>query len=193
MDDKNRAIAAPCGLYCGACLVYRANKRGENGVIEEMKKQAAKRIDELVEDGRMKGMPPPAKGCDYSQLKKVVQEEEDYMCCEGCLSDVVALPCRICGFRACAQEKGITNCSECPEMPCQWVIDFKNDGIPHHADVLVNLERQKEIGIDAWLAEQEKKWRCVQCGSMLAWYDAECPDCHAAQMHTYGASPFSTK
>ncbi len=190
MSDTKRNLAAPCGLYCGACMIYRANKRGESETIDQMKKQVAKRMDQLDETGHIPGMPPPAEGFDLSQLKKEVEEGQEYMCCEGCLSEVVALPCRICGFRSCAQKKGITNCSKCPDMPCKWVIDFKNDGIPHHADVVNSLERQKEIGIDAWIAEQEAKWRCAHCGCQLAWYDAKCPDCGAAQKQTYGTSPF---
>ena len=106
--------------------------------------------------------------------------------------DVQRYLCRNCGFRECTQERGLTNCSQCPDMPCQWIIDFNNDGMPHHGEVLTNLERQKEIGIDAWLAVQEKRWRCVQCKSPLAWYDAKCPDCHVTQTHTFSSSPFPT-
>jgi predicted Zn-ribbon and HTH transcriptional regulator len=190
MDEKKRKLAAPCGLYCGACVIYQANQRGETEAIEQMKEQLAALFNQMEEIGHIPGMPPCAEGADLSQIKKEIQEGKEFMCCEGCLSDVVALPCRICGFRECAQKKGISNCSECPEMPCQWVIDFKDDGMPHHADVLVNLERQKEIGIDAWLEEQETKWRCKKCGSKIAWYGTKCPDCQATLTETYGPPLF---
>ena len=190
MNDKKRNVAAPCGLYCGACMVYRANKRGDSEFLERLREQFIKWFSDADKWQRRPGMPPLSKGFDISQMQMEMQGEVS-ICCEGCLSDVLAPHCRNCGFRECAQERGLTNCSQCAEMPCQWVIDFNNDGIPHHSEVLTNLERQKEIGIDAWLAEQEERWRCVQCGSPLAWYDAECPDCRVIQDQTFKSSPFS--
>ena len=190
MADKKRNVAAPCGLYCGACMVYRANKRGDSELLAQMKEMFTARLSDLKEGQAFPSMPPSKKGFDFSQIKEELERGAS-VCCEGCLSDVVALPCRICGFRECAQEKGLTNCSQCPDVPCQWVSDFNNDGMPHHSEVLANIKRQKEIGIDAWLAEQEKRWCCVQCGSPLSWYDAECPNCHAAQDHTFGSPPLS--
>ena len=188
--EERRHLAAACGIYCGACMVYRVNKRGDSELLERMKEQYIQRLSDVEKWKRRPGAPPPSKGFDYSQMQRKVQEGTIDLRCEGCLSDVVALQCQNCGFRECTKERGLTNCSKCPDMPCQWIIDFNKDGIPHHGDVLTNLQRQKEIGIDSWLAEQEERWRCVQCESPLAWYDAKCPNCHAAQTHTLSSSPF---
>jgi len=197
MIEKQRSLAAPCGLYCGACVLYRANKRGDSEFLAQGKENFTQMLSHLKEQfadseegQQIPGMPPSMKGLDISRMLKEMQVEGS-LCCEGCLSDVVAPQCRVCGFRDCTKEKGITTCAECCDMPCQWVIDFKGDGMPHHSEVVTNLERQREIGIDAWLAEQEEKWRCGQCGSPLSWYDAKCPDCHATPSQTFGSSPFS--
>ena len=189
MAENKRNMAAPCGLYCGACMVYGAHKRKDSEFLAQLKEQFTELLSNLA-DGKMPpGAPPTSKNFDLARMKREIQED-DCMHCKGCLSDVVAIQCRTCGFRECTMEKGITTCAECPDMPCQRVIDFNNDRMPHHSEVLENLKRQKEIGIDAWLAEQEERWRCVQCKSPLSWYDDKCPACHATLSQTFGSSPF---
>jgi hypothetical protein len=187
MIDKKQNLAAPCGLYCGACIIYCANKRGDSKFLRQIREQLNKRLSALRKGERLPGMPPPPKIFKPAQMQKDLQREES-LYCEGCLSDMLAFPCRNCGFRECALERDLTNCSQCLDSPCQLLIDFNNDGVPHHGEVLDNIERQKEIGMDAWLVEQEKRWCCVQCGSPLGWYDAECPSCGAKQSQT-SASP----
>lgn len=76
-------------------------------------------------------------------------------------------------------DKGITHCARCSGFPCQTIIEFNNDDILHHSEVLDNVHRQQEIGIDAWLDEQEKRWRCQACGCIIDWYDTKCPQCTA--------------
>jgi len=169
--EQKQRLAAPCGLYCGACSIYRANQRGDTAMLEQIAQAFSGLEGELTP-----GMPPVRKDCDVSEVQKQVVGVESATC-EGCLSDVVAFPCRICGFRECASEKGVTNCSKCADTPCQWVVDFNNDGLPHHSEVLSNIQRQKDIGIDSWIAEQEERWRCPACGCAVDWYAAQCPDC----------------
>jgi hypothetical protein len=190
MVENKRNLAAPCGLYCGACVIYRANKRGDSESLAQIKEQFTELLSNLKEGQALPLMPLTKGGFDLARVQREIREEAS-MCCKGCLSDVLAIPCRICGIRECAQGRGLTNCSQCPDMPCQLVIDFNNDGMPHHGEALVNLERQKEIGIDAWLVEQGERWCCVQCGSPLSWYDVECPDCHTTKNRTFGSSPSS--
>jgi hypothetical protein len=43
--------------------------------------------------------------------------------------------------------------------------------------VLANIRRQRDIGIDAWIAEQEQRWRCPHCGCPTDWYAGQCYDC----------------
>jgi len=153
-SQKRRKLAGPCGLYCGACSVYVARKRGDAAALDVV----AKRITE--------------------QESWVIKPEEDLVC-DGCLSSQQAIMCRRCAMRTCAIDKGITHCAQCPDFPCQTIIDFNNDGQPHHSEVLDNVRRQQEIGIDAWLDDQEKKWHCSACGCVIDWYDTKCPQCAA--------------
>jgi len=149
--QEQRNLAVPCGLYCGACSIYIAGKRGDYKRLEQM----AGSLSEYV--GR-------------------VLEARD-LTCEGCLSEVVAAHCRDCVLRSCAFEKGYIHCAECSVFPCQQITDFSNDGMLHHGEVLDNIRRQRDIGIDAWIQEQEAGWRCPHCGCAVDWYASQCLDC----------------
>jgi len=189
---KEGELAAPCGLYCGACMIYRANKRGDAKFLTQIRERFAKIFSALERGQRPPGMPPSTKekDFDFTGFREDMRGDLDINC-EGCLSSVLGLPCRDCGFRDCSQRKGLTNCSQCSAAPCKLLVDFSNDGVPHHSEVLNTIKRQKEIGIDAWLSEQEERWRCIQCGSPLAWYDAKCPECNATPGQTFGSFPLS--
>ena len=151
-NQERNKLAAPCGLYCGACSTYIARKRGDEVALNAV----AKRIAEY-------------RGWTIKPEKDLV--------CAGCLSSQLAIFCLRCAIRDCAFEKGITYCAQCSDFPCQIIIDFNNDGRPHHSEVLANVRRQQEMGIDAWLDEQEKRWRCPDCGCSIEWYDTKCPQC----------------
>ena len=148
-------LAATCGLYCGACGTYLAHRRGDSVRLEKIAKWLAERRGRVL--------------------------ELDVLACEGCLSsEVIATFCRDCAIRACAFERGITHCAQCPDFPCQRITDFNNDDMRHHSEVLANIRRQREVGIDAWLDEQEGRWRCPNCGCASDWYARKCPDCGSA-------------
>jgi len=163
MDERQQdAWAAPCGLYCGACTIRLAGKRGDASLLEQ--------IAEVLSAQR--GYP--------------IERVED-LTCEGCLSpNVVAVVCRDCVLRSCALEKGINLCSQCTDFPCQQIIDFNNDGLPHHGEVLDSIRRQQQIGCDAWMEEQETRWRCPHCGGATDWYAAQCPECGSALTPQFG-------
>jgi len=145
-------LAAPCGLYCGACSILAAVRRGDPQLLE------------LIAGGVAKYLGHPVEVKDLT--------------CEGCLSDVRAIMCRECNLRACAFEKGLTHCAQCADFPCQQIIDFNNDGFRHHSEVLDNIRHQQEIGIEAWVKEQEERWRCPNCSCVVDWYAGQCPDCN---------------
>lgn len=151
-NEERMIVAAPCGLYCGACTIYITYKSGD--------KEALKSMAERINQERDTKLDP----------------ETDFPC-EGCLSSTVAWYCRECGMRDCAVSKGITHCAQCPDFPCKIITDFNDDEWPHHGEVLVNVERQKEIGITAWLGEQEKRWLCPECKKATGWYDTSCRQC----------------
>ncbi len=152
MKEK-KILVAPCGLYCGACSIRAAYSRNDVVLLNAM-----------------------ADGVSLYLGHKVDAKD---LACEGCLSDIVSISCRECKIRECAFAKGLMRCSECPDSPCELVKSFNDDGLPHHAEVIKNIERQREIGIDAWIEEQDKRWRCPKCAAGTDWYAGKCPACGA--------------
>jgi len=149
-QEKNK-LAAPCGLYCGACSIYIADKRDDIAKLEQM-------------------VPGISQYCGKSlEIKDLA--------CEGCLSDTVAIHCRECTIRSCAAGKGYSNCSNCADVPCKSIIEFNNDGMLHHGEVLKNLLSQQEIGVAAWIEQQQDRWRCTKCNCAVDWYADQCPEC----------------
>jgi predicted RNA-binding Zn-ribbon protein involved in translation (DUF1610 family) len=145
MSEKARSrLAAICGLYCGACSLYRAWHDADTEAIERMAKD--------------RGVTPEDLRCD------------------GCRSDVLSYWCRDCGFKRCLARRtdGVRLCYECADYPCRMITGFRYDGRKHHLDVLENVRRQKEIGLEAWLDEQEADWRCPECGAPIHWYQRKC-------------------
>lgn len=99
-----------------------------------------------------------------------------YGACQGCHSEKRSKWCEECEFRVCSSERGIDRCSDCAEFPCQRVMDFESDGIAHHRGITDSSRSLREKGMEAWLAEQVKRWSCA-CGEPQAWYSKECASC----------------
>lgn len=179
--DLANPLAAPCGLYCGACAIYVSYHTGDPEPMNRVGRVFAK----LAEEG-VSGVPPLKEGAEFSLERAQSMKKEDFLC-EGCVSDVVALPCRVCALRDCAMGRGLATCAQCPDYPCQDLVSFNNDGIPHHGEVLANTRRQRDVGLDAWIEEQRARWQCPRCGRSLDWYAMRCPGCGADAEETLGS------
>ena len=88
-------LAAVCGLYCGACVIYRACHDNNQKRIEEM----------------LQIMPS-----EHVATK-------DSLYCDGCLSGGrLTGYCQQCALRLCASNKqGVTRCSDCSDFPCSLI------------------------------------------------------------------------
>jgi hypothetical protein len=98
------------------------------------------------------------------------------ICCKGCLSNLVNERCSNCYFRKCMKERGIGYCFECKDFPCKKLINLSKTR-PHRTLGLRNLKQLKEMSIEEWLKQQEKRWTCSSCSKKLHWYSEKCPDC----------------
>ncbi len=151
--NKENLIAA-CGLYCGACEMYRAYHDNN-----EAKQQS------LVKAFN-------SRGGNFS-----IKDLE----CDGCLAGGRLSPwCRQCNIKSCAKRRpGEAICSSaCPDFPCQQLIEFEKQ-MPHHAEVIDNLRRLEKVGIKKHAAQEEKRWLCPQCQTPMSWYYGKCPKCGA--------------
>lgn len=102
--------------------------------------------------------------------------------CHGCKSEKPAGFCAECGIKACARGRGYEFCHECGELQtCERIRQFMADEKwPYHQGVMKNLEIISRDGVERWLAEQERRWRCAECGAAHSWWDETCRECGQA-------------
>lgn len=104
------------------------------------------------------------------------QWEEDWYCL-GCGNLDEKSWGNQCPITQCAVSKSVMYCHTCDEYPCEKLISFSQDKYPHHHTVISGSNRMKEIGCDAWLEEQEKRWACTACKQPFGWYAKTCMSC----------------
>ncbi len=79
--------------------------------------------------------------------------------CEGCLSrkGLCLKYTKICKiYSCCADERGLKFCSECADFPCDKFTKFFNTPAWYN-EVVDNLKRIKNIGLERYLKEQVKR------------------------------------
>ena len=152
---KNTDLVGICGLYCGACGIYRATQDINKEKLEEF-----------------------ARGLSTKTGSKFTVDD---VLCDGCLvNERLDLWCRNCQIRVCEKlESGKVRCSDCDEFPCIKITDFRDDGMIHHGEITDNLEQLQQMGIESWAEYEEKRWTCPECKTRLSWYDPDCPGCGA--------------
>jgi hypothetical protein len=132
-------LVGRCGLYCGHCSIHRAYKDSR-----KLQEEIAKRYGCLPED----------VVCDGCQAV-------DGYC--WCIESKWGSNCKIA---KCLETKNLKYCHECLEYPqCTSFNEFAEDNLKNiGVDVRENLRKIKEEKIENWLSEQDKKWRCRNCG-----------------------------
>lgn len=129
-------MTAPCGLACFACAIYTEN------ISDELAHHTAEMLGIEAKDVPCDGC-RSERGCSVST---VLAGEE------GCLT------------KRCVEDKGLHNCSECSEFPCEYLMPVADGAnvFPHNTKVY-NLSRIKLLGLEAWAAEaaqiQEKYFK----------------------------------
>jgi hypothetical protein len=150
-----------CGIYCGACDIHQAYKTGR-------KDSFASLWTEPVLRALQKTLGNTGLASEALQIR-----------CHGCKSDAVFINCTTCKIRSCAIEKKIDHCIDCTEYPCPTVTGTRKLAklLPHVTHNAPNLETIKKKGVQQWLAEQERRWKCPDCGTSIAWYSGSCSGC----------------
>ena len=77
-------------------------------------------------------------------------------------------PCRVA---RCAMRRGVEYCFECPDYPCE-LYDHADefDSFITHLNQRADMEKAREIGVEAYTAEQERKVRLLE--TLLAEYNS---------------------
>ncbi|MHA2034903.1 MAG: DUF3795 domain-containing protein [Promethearchaeota archaeon] len=128
-------LAAPCGIYCGACRQYLLLKK------------------DLLE---ARGYKVGCKGCRIRNKN-----------CAFIRRDCSAL-----------KKKELDYCYECDQFPCQNLQKIDSQYRERWSvNMIENLKRIKDIGVEQWLQEQKKLYTCPECGGEICVHDTECYDC----------------
>lgn len=140
-------IIGRCGLYCGACAIYL----GARGDVDAR--------TYVLEEWRV---------------------PEEAIECSGCHAQTPESAGSKCELAPCMDGNGYEYCSECAEYVEGSCGKFEKSeemcrsiGI----DLRENLKRLRDVGGEAWLAEQEERWSCPDCISPFFWQAQRCPSC----------------
>ena len=114
----------------------------------------------------------------YLLLKKNLLEKRGFKVgCNGC-----RIRNKKCAFirRDCLalRKNDIIFCYECEKFPCQNLkkLDAQYSE-KFYVNLIENLKRLRDIGVEKWLEEQKKLYTCPDCGGEICVHDAECYDC----------------
>ena len=98
--------------------------------------------------------------------------------CEGCRSELRFKYCEVCAIRDCAFGKGLDGCHECEYFPCDLI-----EGFPFPAakdEMLRSVPRWRRLGTEEWVAGEEARYSCTECGEPLFRGARRCRSCGAA-------------
>ena len=134
----DRNLVGRCGLYCGACGIYRAYKDGG-----EYSQQLADVFKCPPEKIRCEGCQVLTHECWGNECKMI-----------KCLNAK--------GLKFCNE------CSDYEKHTCEIFEQFSKDYLEDDGvDLRKNLARIRAGDIDEWLKESEEKFRCSYCGKPL--------------------------
>ena len=143
----DRRLISRCGIYCGACFIYRAERDGG-----ELLKEMARRFNVPEDEIKCNGCSSPY--------------EEQWRNCQKC--GIKACQKKR-GIENCVQ------CGEFEECPdYRYIVDFS---AYRGEDARGSLKVIESGGSEGWLREQAERWNCQRCGYPLSWYDNTCRDC----------------
>ena len=95
--------------------------------------------------------------------------------CRGCFSNQLFAYCHTCSIKDCAITKGVQGCFECDDFPCRLIEDFP---IPVWKKVILRaIPTWRELGTERWMEEEEKRYRCPDCGYKLFRGAERCRNC----------------
>ena len=76
------------------------------------------------------------------------------------------------------KENKIRFCFECGDFPCAKFDRLnRRYSTKYNTNLVNNLMEIKSKGLDKWLGEEEKKWKCANCGGVVSIHDLTCYDC----------------
>lgn len=126
-----------CGLYCKLCAQMGRIPQQARSLRETMAKEGYEFFGPLT----------PNFPDFWKFLDRLSRSDETGPGCRG------GCGYPECKIRKCARERGIDLCSSCPEYPCPHIQQLAK----RYPTLIADGMRQREIGVDRWIAEQEDR------------------------------------
>ena len=83
--------------------------------------------------------------------------------CPGCAGEGFSDVHPSCGILSCTQRKGFEFCFECDEFPCKKYVGWGDaDSFITHRNYIADMEKAKQIGMEAYIAEQNERVSMLQ-------------------------------
>ena len=125
---------------------------------------------------------------DHAELQKRIAESLHLptvsLECQGCRSDSNYHVHQACHIRHCAAAQGYIFCGECPDYPCETLLQYHTDQ-PHRLEILANQDRIQEAGFETWFDEMIVRYSCPECGTLNSAYHLTCPTCRCTPSCAY--------
>lgn len=137
VERSARNYLAYCGLNCKMCSLVATLPTSADTLRGYMKDDGWEHYGNEIY---------PGFDTFWDILTKISTLDKTSPLCQGGCGDPD------CGIRKCAVAKGLSVCAQCDEFPCEQLSAFTR----RYPFVLNNNERIREIGLDAWLEEQEQ-------------------------------------
>src|SRR4030042_3535953 len=102
----------------------------------------------------------------------------DEIRCEGCVSEERVAYCEQCPIRDCCDKKGIEGCHQCDDFPCSLIEKFPLE--VGKKVILRAIPEWKELGTEAWVEQEEKRYHCPDCDYALFRGAKRCRNCGIA-------------
>jgi hypothetical protein len=145
--DRMRLVTY-CGLYCGLCP-YHGRIPQRAAALRESLRWAENEV------------PEPFR----KVLAKLAAEPGNRCCRAGTCGNT-----RHCPIRKCAVAKGVSACPLCSDYPCKRIAALGRN----ESTLIHDGQRLKEIGLEAWMAEQEHRRQVGFCyADALSWVEVD--------------------
>ncbi len=142
-------LISKCGIYCGACYVYRAFKDGGK-LLEITAEKLGVPKEEIRCNGCLGSVEDIWRMCKKCQFRDCLRERGLAFCYE---------------------------CPEFENSTCAKYESAREFTSKRGENIREALERIKAGDADRWLMEQDERWRCTTCSGSIYWTEKICHHC----------------
>jgi len=108
-------------------------------------------------------------------LAPVYGVEAEQIVCQGCMSDEKFIYCETCKIRDCALEHKYEGCHQCSDFPCKYFDDMSFE--VGKKVISRAIPQWRELGTEKWVALEEERYHCPNCGFTLFRGAQRCRNC----------------